>query len=147
MSNKYTNRLLKKGEERKRLTDQLVKLVGEVTTELLNAMPDGQLVYIPDVGTYKAVSYKTHLGTFRFLAVNETADGQGTTWPIFYPKVKPAETVYIGDGPIRTASRESYLAFANNITTIINTFEEQEEAIIKALSNAFAELRKVAKIK
>lgn len=129
--NKYTKRLMKKGIERQRLTDQLKHIVDQSAAVIAETMPEGSMVHIPGVGTYKPVVMQTHLGTFRFLGVQE----EPTVWAVFTDSDAP-----------KIASRESYLAFANNINTIMQAFEDVNDGIIQALANAFAELRKAAKI-
>lgn len=144
---KYMESLWQKGEERQRLTSQLVQLVGAVANKVAATVPTGTRVDVPGVGTLEAVEYRSNVGNaYRLVLVDES---EGFPLQYAFETRNPGDSYFLhGDFGcrIRVAEAGHYLAFANHLPQILAAFEAAEDNAIKALRAAFDKLREVADI-
>lgn len=144
--------LSKKTGERVRLTRQLVFLVNDIANEIVKLVDLKTTVKVNGVGRLSVVQWTSHLETRKVLVFDtpktkeDGRDEKGYELPgaAFGFNVEPASRFFFyGDlsAQGRAASREQYIAFANNIQEIVNAFAAEEDVIIKRLLSAFASLR------
>jgi len=148
---RHTEELLKKGEERKRLTSQLQEALSSVADEIARSVPLGTKVAAAG-RTYKTFEKRSNLGTCTYLGIYEPNDYDGE-----YNELAAFESFgAVGDWhylhndfsvTIQTANRESFLHFANNLPEAIAAFEANQQDAIDALRAAFERLRMVAESK
>lgn len=146
MTTKYTERLLRKGEERQRLTRQLADLVGAVAEEIAGSVPVGTEVDVPGVGILAVIERESNISAECFLALRVYDEAGVPRWVVF-ERGEPSSTYYLHRDfrcPITRASREQYLAFANHLLEIVTAFEAAEDKAIDALRAAFERLRRIA---
>lgn len=136
---RYTEELLKKGEERRRLTKQLAELVGAVADKIANTVPLGTTVTVAGK-TYEIIKRTSNLASVRYLAVAEGFED----YEVITADAEPGDSFYLHNDfrcRIHVADRNEYLFFANHLPEIIASFEAEEEKIITALRQAFDRLR------
>lgn len=138
---RYTENLLKKGEERRRLTKQLAELVGKIADEIADTVEPDKFVQVGEY-TFYAHKFHSNIGTETFLCVETEESGRR----VITNRDPGSEFALHGDLRviIQVASKEDFLFFANNLFEIIEKFEASEEAIIHALREAFEKLRRMA---
>ena len=160
MPQDYTKELLKKGEERKRLTEQLQELLLNVAGKIADSVPLGTEVEVAGV-RYRTHRYSSNIGSFRTVVVvdpnSERVDDDfrsGPEWeniPLKFRAIdnEPPGSEYYLHGDfgrvVRVATRDEFLHFANHLPEIIRAFEAKEDAVIAELRSAFEKLRKLAK--
>gem|GEM_PF-3407568 len=145
-------RLSKKTGERVRLTRHLIFLVNDVANEIARQVDPNTSVKVKGGGVLWVEEWTTYLETRKVLVFDdpkteeEDRDKGGYQLPgaALGFDVEPASRFFFyGDlsAQGRAASREQYIAFANNISEIVKAFEAEEDAIIKRLLSAFTSLR------
>ena len=147
MTNYYTRRLWKKGQEREVLTKQLIALVDEVAGEIAKSVPVG--TEIPTGGgLYRVVEYHSNIGSLKAVAVI-SYDDEREDERVFVDREPDSEYYLHGDFqcPVAVATRYQFLEFANNLPQIIADFEAEEDKIIQALRAGFEKLRALAESK
>ncbi len=140
----YTENLMQKGEERKRLTSQLQTTLDQVGAQIAESVPTGT---IASVGgwNYKAMCYRSNVGTMYALAVE--SDGDNWEWNALVSDAPPGGSFWLhGDfgTSIPVATRDEFLHFATALPEVVKAFEAEEQGIIDSLRAAFENLRKVA---
>lgn len=153
---RYTEKLLEKGEERKRLTKQLAVLVGTVANDIAQALPVGtepkftlrgfsgpveKVLYEKEAHWHglRIVKVESNIGEKKFLAL----DGKF----VFVPDKEPGSSFCLDNDPrakVRVASDEEYLRFANFIPEIASAFERKADELNKELREAFRRLKEIA---
>ncbi len=141
------NTLLAKGEERKRLTAQLIQVAGEVAEEIAAGLPrDTNTVVVIGGYGYCLQEYRSNLDTYTTIAVDSLHDGR-SPGAITSKVSTPGGVIHLhGDigAMVPVADREEYLHFCNNLLEIIEGFAANEEAAIKRLRLVFDRLRVIA---
>lgn len=157
MPQDYTKELLKKGEERKRLTKQLQDMLLQVAEEIAESVPLGTEVEVAGV-RYRTHRYSSNIGSFRTVVVvdpnsERVDDDFRPEWeniPLTFRAIDtaaPGSEYYLhGDfgRVVRVATRDEFLHFANHLPEIVRAFEAKEDQIIDQLREAFERLRKLA---
>ena len=159
MPQDYTKELLKKGEERKRLTKQLQDMLLQVAEDIAASVPLGTEVVVDGV-CYRTHQYNSNIGSFRTVVVvdpqSERVDDDfrsGPEWeniPLTFRAIDnepPGSEYYLHrdfNCVVRVATRDEHLHFANHLPEIVRAFEAKEEAVIDSLRSAFEKLRKLA---
>lgn len=144
---RYTDGLIKKGEERKRLTKQLAKLVATVADQIAESVPEGTVVEV-DGKELKVRTICSNLDCWGVLTVEDPSeynDWDGS-WRVFNDP-NPGASYYLHrdfNTPVENASRSEFLWFANNLPEIVAAFEAAEDKVIEALREGFERLRKLA---
>ncbi len=143
MPQDYTKELLKKGEERKRLTEQLQELLLNVAGKIADSVPLGTEVEVGGV-CYRTHRYQSNLGSFRTVVI---VDPETLCFRAIDDRSPGSEYYLHGDfgRVVRVATRDEFLHFANHLPEIIRAFEVKEDAVIAELRSAFEKLRKLAK--
>lgn len=139
--NRYTEELLRRGEERRRLTKQLAELVGAVADKIADTVPVGTTITVNNK-TYEIIRRSSNLATVHYLAIRNGYDDYKVI-----TDYEPGVSFYLHQDfrcPITTADRGEYLFFANHLPEIVEAFEAKEEEIITALRQAFDRLRALA---
>jgi len=158
---RYTEKLLEKGEERKRLTKQLAVLVGAVAEDIAKSLPVGTRTYedyeekgIVQIGPgtkrppnlfLQVVEINSNIGTAKFLA-------HVPIWGKPIPKVfvsdkEPGSHFFLDNDPrakVYVASTEDYLRFANDLPQIAARFEKKADELSETLREAFDRLKEIA---
>jgi len=147
MPQDYTKELLKKGEERKRLTEQLQELLLNVAGKIADSVPLGTEVEVAGV-RYRTHRYSSNIGSFRTVVVVDP--GSVEDFPLYraIDTAAPGSEYYLHRDfgrVVRVATRDEFLHFANHLPEIVRTFEAKEDAVIAELRSAFEKLRKLAK--
>jgi len=139
----YTQKLLEKGEERRRLTEQLQELASRVAEEIATSVPEGTEVEV-NGRNYRAKTLRSNIGSYTTLvAVNK----QGWDEGLITDRREPGQQGYLhGDfyACYTVAGKEVFLHFVNNLPEIVRAFEAEEDRIIAALREAFEKLRTLA---
>lgn len=146
MPQDYTKELLKKGEERKRLTKQLQELLLNVAGKIADSVPLGTEVEVAGV-RYRTHRYSSNIGSFRTVVVVDQESCED--FPVFraIDNEPPGSEYYLHRDYgriVHVAAREEFLHFANHLPEIIRAFEVKEDQIIDQLREAFERLRKLA---
>jgi hypothetical protein len=158
---KYTEKLMEKGEERKRLTKQLAVLVGAVANDIAQSLPEGarhllekdQIVTIgpgkvrPSILNLKVIRIRSNIGETKFLANIPILEKEPPT--VFVPDMEPGTRFFLDNDPrakVYVASSEHYLKFANSIPEIVNGFEQTADQLSDTLRKAFDKLKDIAGI-
>lgn len=133
--------LIQKTEERKRLTNQLAELVGSVADEISDSLEIGTSVNIPELGTVSVVRVRANVGSAKFLSVLDRG--------IITAVNGPGESFYLYNdfnAEVNIANRQTYLAFANHLGEVIQSFEDVEDTALEELRKRFDKLKKLAQI-
>ena len=146
MPQDYTKELLKKGEERKRLTKQLQELLLNVAGKIADSVPLGTEVEVAGV-RYRTHRYNSNIGSFRTVVV--VNPGSVEDFPLYraIDNAAPGSEYHLHrdfNCVVRVATRDEHLHFANHLPEIIRAFEAKEDQIIDQLREAFERLRKLA---
>lgn len=146
MPQDYTKELLKKGEERKRLTEQLQEMLLKVAEDIANSVPLGTEVEVDGV-IYRTHCYNSNIGSFRTVVVVDQESCED--FPVFraIDNEPPGSEYYLHRDYgriVHVAAREEFLHFANHLPEIVRAFEAKEDAVIAELRSAFEKLRKLA---
>jgi hypothetical protein len=145
-------RLSRKTEERVRVTRHLIFAVNYVANEIARQVDPNTSVKVTGSGVLRVEMWTSHLETRKVLVFDDpkTKGDDRDKGRYELPgaalgfDVEPASRFFFyGDltAQGRAASREQYIAFANNIQEIVNAFVAEEDVIIKRLLSAFASLR------
>ncbi len=145
-------RLRKKTGETVRLTKQLIFLVNDVANEIARQVDPNTSVKVKGGGVLRVEVWTSHLETRKVLIFDDPKTKEDDLDKGRYElpgaalgfDVGPASRFFFnGDlsAQGRAASRENYIAFADNIQEIVNAFAAEEDVIIKRLLSAFASLR------
>ena len=146
MPQDYTKELLKKGEERKRLTKQLQDMLLQVAEDIADSVPLGTEVEVAGV-RYRTHRYSSNIGSFRTVVVVDP--GSVEDFPLYraIDNEPPGSEYYLHRDfycVVRVATRDEFLHFANHLPEIVRAFEVKEDAVIAELRSAFEKLRKLA---
>ena len=146
MPQDYTKELLKKGEERKRLTEQLQELLLNVAGKIADSVPLGTEVEVAGV-RYRTHRYSSNIGSFRTVVVVDQESCEG--FPVFraIDNEPPGSEYYLHRDYgriVHVATRDEFLHFANHLPEIVRAFEAKEDAVIAELRSTFEKLRKLA---
>ncbi len=164
---RYTEKLLEKGVERKRLTSQLATLVGAVANDVACNLPEGSRptyekkfkefdtpnlkgtfeVDAPWWSNLEVVRIESNLGEAKYLALSRTMDKPKV---VFVPDKEPGTRFFLDNDPrakVWVASAEDYLKFANSIPEIMAGFEKTADELSKILREAFGKLKEIASTK
>lgn len=139
----YTKNLIAKGEERRRLTSQLAKLVSDVAEEIANTVPLKTTVEVAGK-IYRTHRYTTNVGSWRTVVVVA-----GDSIYALTDDAPPGDYFYLFHDfscQVNVAERDDFLHFANHLPEIVIAFEAEEDRVIKALREAFEKLRKIAEV-
>lgn len=146
---RYTENLIQKGNERKRLTKQLAQLVEKVADQIADSVPEGTIVTV-DGKTLKTKVLRSNVGTMRTLGVEVfDHDTLAEEYRIFNDDA-PGASYYLHNDfqvLVDNATRDEFLWFANHLPEIVSAFEAVEDDIIEALREGFEKLRKLAEPK
>ena len=148
MTTRHTEELLKKGEERKRLTAQLQEALSNVADEITRTVPLGTSVAVAG-RTYETFAKRSNLGECTYLGIYEPNeyDGEYNELAALESYGKVGDWHYLHNdfsAIIQTANRASFLHFANHLPEVLAAFEANEQNAIDALRSAFDRLRSVA---
>jgi hypothetical protein len=158
---RYTEKLLEKGAERKRLTKQLAALVGNVANDIAQSLPEGTtpkrlsleerekkgipLPSQPWWDNLQVVRVESNLGETKFLALIHYHRKEPTV--VFVPDKEPGSRFFLDNDPrakVRVASAEEYLKFANDLPEIAAAFEMKADELNNDLRSAFDKLKEIA---
>ena len=138
---------MKKGEERKRLTEQLQYALTRVGNKIAESVLIGTMVTVAG-RTYETFRVKSNLDGETFLGIHAITEWGETDYPVAFDSyVSPGEQYYLHNdfsANVTVADRADFLHFANNLTQVITAFEANEQNAIDALRSAFDRLRSVA---
>lgn len=135
------NELYRTGQERKRLTKQLMVIVAEALDEIAEQVEEGAEVTVGDV-VYTRRTLSSNIGSWEAI----TAFEQGQRC-VFSDGVDPDDDFYLHndfDCHLWNAGRELWLVTANNLPEIAGAFVVENEKVSHALREAFAKLRSMA---
>ncbi len=142
----YLNEVLAAGEERKRLTSQLIQLAGEVAETIAATLPDSDTVVTIGGYAYHVQEYKSNLDTYTTVAVDDLSDSRSPR--AITSKVSTAGGIFHLhrdiNAMVAVADREEYLHFVNNLPAIMEGFRANEQRAIKRLRDGFERLRLLA---
>lgn len=135
------NELYRTGQERKRLTRQLMVIVTEALDEIAEQAEEGTEVTVGDV-VYTRRTLNSNIGSWEAIVVRG-AEGDY----VFNENVDPDDDFYLHNDfncHLWNASRELWLVTANNLPEIAGAFAADNEKVSHALREAFAKLRSMA---
>jgi len=135
------NELYRTGQERKRLTRQLMVIVAEALDEMAEQAEEGAEVAVEDV-VYTRRTLSSNIGSWETIVVRG-ADGDC----VFNENIDPDDDFYLHNDfncHLWNASRELWLVTANNLPEIAGAFVVENEKVSHALREAFAKLRSMA---
>lgn len=135
------NELYRTGQERKRLTRQLMVIVTQALDEIAEQVEEGAEVTVEDV-VYTRRTLSSNIGSWETI-VASFADGDC----VFNQNIDPDDDFYLHNDfncHLWNASRELWLVTANNLPEIAGAFVVENEKVIHALREAFAKLRSMA---
>jgi hypothetical protein len=135
------NELYRTGQERKRLTRQLMVIVTEALDEIAEQVEEGAEVTVEDV-VYTRRTLNTNIGSWEAIVVRG-AEGDC----VFNENIDPDDDFYLHNDfncHLWNASRELWLVTANNLPEIAGAFVVENEKVSHALREAFAKLRSMA---
>ncbi len=157
---KYTEKLLEKGEERKRLTKQLAALVGAVAEDIAQSLPEGTKPSYEGkeddslfsgpwwAGTLglKVVRIRSNISEANFLGHYDMFNDEKLT--VFVSDREPGTRFFLDNDPrgkVYVASAGDYLNFANSLPEIVAGFEKKADELSQTLRKAFDDLKELAK--
>jgi hypothetical protein len=135
------NELYRTGQERKRLTRQLMVIVTEALDEIAEQVEEGAEVTVEDV-VYTRRTLSSNIGSWETI-VASFAEGDC----VFNENIDPDDDFYLHNDfncHLWNASRELWLVTANNLPEIAGAFVVENEKVSHALREAFAKLRSMA---
>jgi len=167
---RYTEKLLEKGAERTRLTKQLAALVGAVAEDIVQSFPEGMAIsprkeprflaqdskgnYLFDLLDLGIIEVDSNLGSKKFLGfwcnfAKKVHEEDDDDWQptVFLSDKEPGSKFFLhGDikAPVRVASQEYYIQFANHLPEIAAAFERKADEMNKELRAAFDKLKEMA---
>ncbi len=142
----YLNEVLQAGEERKRLTSQLIQLAGEVAETIAATLPDSDTVVTVQGYAYHIQEYKSNLDKYVTIAVDNLHDDRSPG--AITSKVTTAGGTFNLHRDlhaiVNVADRDEYLHFVNHLPAILEGFRANEQRAIKRLRDGFERLRLLA---
>ncbi len=134
-------KLIRSGQERVRLTEQLQELVCEAVYEIAEAVSVGTKVTVAGE-TFAVLEFCSNIGcTTQFCLIKDADFGYAV---IFDDGREPGARFYLHgdfDCQLENASREDFLHVANNLPEIIAAFQANQEKINASLREAFERLK------
>jgi len=140
----YLDELAKKGQERRRLTEQLQDLLSSAARQIAASVPLGMEVKVTGL-RYRTVRYRSNLGNWDSLAVVGQEGFEERR--VIDNGACPGGSFFLhGDFDCRIyiATREEFLHFANHLPEITCAYGVEETAVIAKLRTAFDRLREMA---
>jgi hypothetical protein len=136
---RYLEGLLEKGEERKRLTEQLMVLTSETLETIAEYAELEDCVSV--AGTeYHVMEIDSNIGTWRTVVA---VDGDGYLY-VFNDRVAPGANFYLhGDfqAELQNAYRELWLRTANHLPEIAMAFEVEAAKAAADMRTIFEKLK------
>lgn len=141
------NLLLKSGQERKRLTEQLQEIVSDVLDEIAEHLDEGDEAVLGN-RLYEVVDLESNIGTWRTVILRDkSVEAFGYGFAAFHPTVSPGGRFHLhGDinANFATVGREDWLFTANNLPQIIAAFQAETNTAIEALRASFERMKTLA---
>ena len=150
MTTRHTEELLKKGEERKRMTEQLQEALTSVAVQIATSIPIGTRVEVAG-RIYETFKRTSNLDYDIYLGIYEMTERGEAEYPVAFDSyVSPGKSYYLHrdfNAQVTVADRDSWLHFANHLPEVLAAFEANEQDAIDALRSAFERLRTIAESK
>lgn len=144
---RYLDDLIKKGEERKRLTSQLQTVVSTVLDGIAETLPTGTTVDVAGVGILKVTDLYSNIGTWRTIVCKTEDMPSYVVSYVFSDSNSPGSTFFLHRDltcELSNAPRNVWVAVANALPQIIEAFNAEADKIIMDLRGAFENLKKLA---
>jgi len=132
-------KLIRSGQERVRLTEQLQKIIVTVTDKIAVLVPVGTEIQVAGK-TFTIKTFCTNIGCRTGLCLVRDDDDR----VVFDAAGEPGDTFYLfGDYScqLKNATRDEFLFVANNLPEIIAAFQADQEQVNASLREAFERLK------
>ncbi len=125
MNQHYHTKIIELAEHKQRVTQNLIKEVGEVAEDIAESVTEGTLVTINKLGDLEVINLTSNIGSGRFLALRiVNKKDNRIKWKVFTFETPGSRFFFHDDEKceVIVANREEYLLFANHMTEIKHAF-------------------------